>query len=574
MNRHISSLLPFKLIALLTLLLLCLSACTTSGNGDPSGDESSESTAPQSSEHSTDSTSEAPPESTLGDTFDGTETAEPEPPAPSEPEPADFISQKGTLLVTMTEIFTMSSHYDASGTHCRVVQGGCTDGTYYYVVLNDGQSSNAASVSTICKYEIATGTLVASYENIRVAHGNDLTYNADTHEIIAVHNSPERQTISILDADTLTFKEKKTVELEIYSIAYDPYEQCYWVGISYGFDFAKLDLEFNQIGEIYQGYATGYTKQGMDVDSKYIYFCQYKLNSIIVYDKTGNFVREIVLPKTSYEAENVFHIGDTFYIGYYKSSAGGMLYRTELSVVGSAEATAEMTEILILDRYTDGNGNICKVAQGSCTDGTYLYLMMNNDTSTGYISALCKIDLKTNQIIKTVEGFETGLTNDLTYNPKTNRIIAVHNKTDAKVISVIDADTLTLVETKTLSLSIYAMAYDETNDCYWVALSGGYDFAKLDANFNKVGGTYTGYATGYTKQAIDCDGTYLYFIQSAVNNVVIYRVSDGSFVGIAPLLPSANTAQSICHVGDTFYIGYNVSEAGGILYTASITIKE
>ena len=32
----------------------------------------------------------------------------------------------------------------------------------------------------------------------------------------------------------------------------------------------------------------------------------------------------------------------------------------------------------------------------------------------------------------------------------------------------------------------------------------------------------------------------------------------------------ANSAQSICHVGSTFYTGYNVSDAGGILYTATV----
>lgn len=235
----------------------------------------------------------------------------------------------------MTELFTISAYTDSNGVYCRVVQGACTDGTYYYVALNDANSSSTGSVSAIHKYDLRTGKLVKTYSGLTVSHCNDLTINHITGEMIAVHNSPDRTVISIFDLETMTLKEKKTLTLQIYSMAYDPYEGCYWVGISHCYDFAKLDLDFKQVGSIYYGKNTGYTKQGMDVDSKYIYFVQYKTNCIIVYDKSGNYVKQINLSVSSTEAENICHIGDTFYIGYYTSKSGGKLYKVRIDTASA-----------------------------------------------------------------------------------------------------------------------------------------------------------------------------------------------------------------------------------------------
>ncbi|MBQ9098346.1 MAG: hypothetical protein IJY50_02855 [Clostridia bacterium] len=505
---------------------------------------------------------------------------EEEKPAPQDPkptiekgeEPSDAISAKGDLWVSMSPLASVKNFYDDNNVNCRVVQGGCTDGTYWYIALNDGKSSDANSVSAVRKYEIATGKLVATFEGLHVAHCNDMTYNPDTNEILAVHNAPERKVISVFDADSFTFKRKITLALDIYSISFDPYEQCYWVGISYGYNFAKLDLNFKQVGKVYTGQNTGFTKQGMDVDSKYIYFLQYKTNCIVVYDKSGSFIRQIDLPQTSYEAENICHVGNVFYISYYQSPGGGTLYKTTVTPRPKTTVTVDMTLYKTLPQYTDGSDNLCKVVQGSCTNGTYLYQAMNNDLADGYVSALHKIDLGTGEIVATKEGLQTGSANDMTYNGRANQIVVAHNKGGGALVSLFNADTLELIETITLPFNIYCIAYDGIKNGYWVGISGGYDFALLDANFQQTGTIYTGYNTGYTKQSLDCDGEYLYFLHSATNSVVIYQ-TDGTYVGCYTLPESNNSAQSICHAGTTFYVGYNVSDDGGMIYTTKIDIK-
>ena len=490
-------------------------------------------------------------------------------PGDPEPRPADLIDKPAELNIEMTVLTPLKTFTDHNGVLCRIVQGACTDGKYYYVAINDGYSGNADSVSIIRKYDLATGAVVATFENLRIAHANDLCYNPMTNEIIAVHNAPVRQLITILDGDSLEFKRQVTLDLEIYSMAYDIDENCYWVGLSYGYRFAKLDADFKQVGNLYQGVETGYTKQGMDVDGKYIYFLQYNINCIMVYDKQGAYVTRLDLPQTAKEAENICHVGDVFYIGYFDGS-GGTLYKTVLNAPKPIEITTPTT-VTVLPTHTDSAEALCKMAQGSCSDGTHIYLAMNNDDSTGYRSVIYKINPQTGAILATFEGLELGLSNDLTYNSRTGEILVVHNKSDAKKLTVLDAATMTAKRTVTLAYNVYAIAYDAVQDRYFLGLSGTYDFALTDGDFNKLE-TYTGHSSGYTKQGMECDGTYLYFVQSGSNNLAVYK-TDGTYVGAALLPEGVGSAQSVCCVNGVLYIGYNDVDAGGMLYRTEVTVN-
>ncbi len=245
-------------------------------------------------------------------------------------EPAYHITKDNKITLKMTVIASIPPYTDSNGVYCKIVQGSFTDGKYVYVTLNDGNSEDPNSISAIRKFDAETGELIKTYENFSFCHCNDMTYNPKTGEFVVVHNAPNRRWISIFDLETMTLKKKLKLDLKIYSMSYDPYENCYWVGISGGYTFAKLDLDFKQIGEIYTGFESGFTKQGMDIDSKYIYFLQWKKNCIQVYDKSGNYIRQIDLPIGFYEPENICHIGDVFYIGYYTTSpAGGRIYKTQ-----------------------------------------------------------------------------------------------------------------------------------------------------------------------------------------------------------------------------------------------------
>lgn len=243
--------------------------------------------------------------------------------------PSNHIEKDNALEVKMTEIYTVKTHTDANGVNCRVIQGACTDGEHLYVCLNNGADSGA--VTAIVKTELSTGRVVATYENKLIDHANDLTYNPKTNEILAVHNAPYRQKISIFDAETMELKEIKTVRHDVYAIEYDDDGDCYWFGISHGYDYARYDTTLKKYTE-YRGFNNGFTKQGMDADDKYVYFVLYKTNCIAVYTKDGEYVRQIDLPVTAGEPENISHVGDVFYIVYNNPSwTGGIVYETVIT---------------------------------------------------------------------------------------------------------------------------------------------------------------------------------------------------------------------------------------------------
>ena len=575
---------PFRaLLAILLALLCCLTACQ-SGNGDTettddeatSGEEMSDTSAAEETTMPAETTEDTTAEETTTDestTEDGGDE-----PAPNPPEPADLLDAYAEFALQMTEIWDMKPVTDKNGVKCYVVQGSCTDGTYLYVASNDGQSKSDQSISVVRKYHIETMTLVETYENLKISHCNDMTYNPETKELLMVHNSPDRQNVSIYDAETMTYKRTVALrqkiqsmyyKLEIYSMSYDPYEQCYWVGISNSYNFAKLDFEFNVIGDIYTGYSSGYTKQGMDIDSKYIYFLQYKNNCIMVYTKAGKFVRQIDLPKTSYEPENICHIGSTFYIGYYQgSTAGGVMYRTEIIEKQPDPVTVTMQQLSALPAYTDASGNTFKTAQGICTDGTHLFVAMNNDSLQK--SIIYKLDPQNGSILATYENISAGLTNDLVYNPTAKQIIAVHNGNTPTQISIYDAETLAFVKTVTLDRKIYAMTYSPTQQCYYVGISGGYTYARYDMSFKQIGSVISGPSLGNTKQGMHCDDAHFYMIMSKSNNLGVYTL-DGTNLCTVKLPVSDNAAQDLCQIGNTYYIVYLDANGGGILYTATIT---
>ena len=165
-----------------------------------------------------------------------------------------------------------------------------------------------------------------------VDHANDMTYNSKTKEVLICHNKPKNKRISIFDAETMAYKRTVEIAHNIYALEYDEYNDCYWVGISNSYDFVKYDAELKTHGTVQKGYSNGFTKQGVDDDDKYLYFVLYKTNCIAVYTKEGEYVRQIDLPVTKGEPENISHVGDVFYIGYNNPSwTGGIVYEVTIT---------------------------------------------------------------------------------------------------------------------------------------------------------------------------------------------------------------------------------------------------
>lgn len=236
--------------------------------------------------------------------------------------PSSIISSASSFTTTVKKIMDIP----ADG-NFKVLQGGCTNGEYYYCML-ENQSVNPRQ-SKIVKIDTKTWTIVEKSDILNTDHSNDMTYNSKTNELIVVHNAPNYRSISIIDADTLKFSRLVTLPVNIYAIAYDEFNDRYVVGLSYTYDYAYLDNEF-KVTKTIAGKNTGNTKQGVDCDDEYIYFVMYKTNTINVYNWAGDYVTEIPLAITTDEPENIFHIGNVVYVTCYVSGNGGRIYKVDL----------------------------------------------------------------------------------------------------------------------------------------------------------------------------------------------------------------------------------------------------
>ena len=211
--------------------------------------------------------------------------------------------------------------------------------------------------------------------------------------------------------------------------------------------------------------------------------------------------------------------------------------------------------------------NHYKVQQGSCTDGEFGYFALESQKDNK--CCIVKVNLADWTVAEKKYFVDIDHGNDLTYNPKTNRIIAVHNKPNYNMLSFIDPETLEVVDTKKLDIRMYCIAYCEERDQYVVGLSGGYQHVILDAEFNVVD-FVTGQDTGLVKQGVDCDDKYIYFPQCEENNflnqIVIYDW-EGEYVNTVRI-SAYQEVESLFHVGDEVYISFNAS--GGYIYRAKL----
>lgn len=214
----------------------------------------------------------------------------------------------------------------------KVLQGGCTDGTYGYFAL-ENQNGNYEDTSVhrtkLSKVRLSDGKVMALTEDFELDHSNDMCYYSKKHQVIVVHNGIQAQRISFFDADTLSYVKSVDLSIRIFSLAYDPVSDRFVAGISGGFNFAVLDGDL-KVTKTYSGQDLGHVKQGGDCDERFIYFVQTGATSkdsnygyIAIYTWSGDYLGTVTVPlpkseTAQMETECIFHSGDTFYIAYNK----------------------------------------------------------------------------------------------------------------------------------------------------------------------------------------------------------------------------------------------------------------
>lgn len=213
----------------------------------------------------------------------------------------------------------------------------------------------------------------------------------------------------------------------------------------------------------------------------------------------------------------------------------------------------------------------CRYLQGACTDGEYVYQAFSHQVeSENEGNYIFQIDAETFDVVRKIS-LTAGHMNDMTYNPKTNKIISVNSggtNSKADRITVIDPDTLEIIDTVNVGNYIFAMDYDPVNDVYYAGKYGA-SLLILDSGF-KVIGEYPIDCGDYTKQSICYADGKLYFLLYGTKvskpNVIRVFSTTGEFLYDHEIGIDKGEPEGLFRLDGTFYVTFaeNDYTKGGI----------
>lgn len=221
----------------------------------------------------------------------------------------------------------------------RIMQGGVVTEKYaYFAMINTTDFPESAVQSYIVQYDLETWKEVGRSKSLLLDHANDMTYIPETNELMICHCYINYTRMSILDADTLEFKESRELQGVggAYAIEYNALHGQF-IACQGKTNMNFFDLNLQHLG-YHGGKSTTLTTQGICADDKYIYHVLYSGsnkeepdNMIFVYDWSSNFITQIKLGLKSFEPENISLVGDTFYIGCNNGDwTGGLVFSAKI----------------------------------------------------------------------------------------------------------------------------------------------------------------------------------------------------------------------------------------------------
>ena len=197
----------------------------------------------------------------------------------------------------------------------------------------------------------------------------------------------------------------------------------------------------------------------------------------------------------------------------------------------------------------------CRVGQGACSDGSYVYLCMRNSDDTATV--ISKHDIQTGERVMHSEPLDLGHANDATFDTKNNRIVVAHGTSQGRIVSLINPDTLELIEDINIPVAAGAISYNAKRDCY-ASSSGGKTLNILSSEFQLLKGFTRTDNTGYTAQGMGSDDDYLFFPMSGKSdNILVVYNWEGQYVTTIKI-PMTEESESLFWVNGNYYVAYHV----------------
>lgn len=225
-----------------------------------------------------------------------------------------------------------------------------------------------------------------------------------------------------------------------------------------------------------------------------------------------------------------------------------------LATLEGVTADAPFFQVPGIDHYS--------VGQGAVSDGTYGYFCLSSGTNAN-MGRIRKVDLRTWEIVVDSEELPIGHCNGIAYNDTANKLVVAHY-TNGKLLSIVDPDTLEVVDTVETSVSIGSISYNASHGLYVVRVKTTFDFVLLDENFEQVA-YCKGVDSKIGKQCSFCDDDYIYLLDSGViakPGTECFTVYDwdGNYLGVYKV-DSFQETEAIFTYNGEYYITFYQSGA-------------
>ena len=210
--------------------------------------------------------------------------------------------------------------------------------------------------------------------------------------------------------------------------------------------------------------------------------------------------------------------------------------------------------------HTDKQGQY-GIGQGSASDGTHVYFVLRNSDDSG--SVITKHRMDDGSFVGVSKVLQLGHGNDMTYDAKNHRLVVAHGHSEGQILTLVDPDTLALIEDIGISKGSGAITYSVAKDRYAIS-QGGSTLHILDSDFKWVASYGRTDKAGYTAQGMGSDEDYVYFPMSgSKDNILVVYTWEGKYVTTITV-PVDHESESMFWVNDTYYIAYNTN--GEALY--------
>lgn len=194
-------------------------------------------------------------------------------------------------------------------------------------------------------------------------------------------------------------------------------------------------------------------------------------------------------------------------------------------------------------------------AQGCATDGEYGYfILISKLVGKGSVWKRNLVDFSE---AATAYALPIDHGNDAAYNSKKHQLVIVNLAPNPDTLTILDPDTLEVIEQIKPGFSAYAISYNAAKDQYLIGLNGSFDTLITDGDFKTVK-RIPGLDTGLVKQGMDSDDTYIYFPQwdreKHLNYIVVYDW-EGNYVNTLKV-DSSLEIESMFNVNGEIYIAF------------------